>query len=85
MSAILALNPFCGRAMPFSSSPLALIGAIIAAGICLFFAFQAAALLLPFVMTSSYRWIVAPITILLMVVALLQRARKKRKASLRVH
>ena len=71
--------------MSFSSSPLSLIGAIIAAGLCLFLAFQAAAMLLPFVLSSSYRWVLAPIAILVLVLIGLQRARKKRKASLRVH
>lgn len=71
--------------MSFSSTPFAVIGAIVAAGLCLFLAFQAAALLLPLVMSSSYRWILAPIAILLLVLAGLQRARKKRKASLHVH
>ena len=65
--------------MSFSSSPLALIGAIIAAGLCAFLAFQAAALTLPLVMSSSYRWILAPTAILLTVVSGFWRARKKRK------
>jgi len=42
--------------MPFSSSPFALIGAIIAAGFCLVLAFQAGALLLPFLLSSPYQW-----------------------------
>ena len=65
--------------MSFSSSPLALIGTIIATGLCLFLAFQAAALLLPFVVSSSYRWILMSLAILLMGVGGFWRARKKRK------
>lgn len=64
--------------MSFSSSPPALIGALIAAGLCLFLAFQAAALLLPFVMSSSYRWILVPVAILLIGLRGFWHARKKR-------
>lgn len=71
--------------MSHSSSPLVLIGAIIAAGLCLFLAFQAAALLLPFVMSSSYRWILMLFAVLLLVLGSLQRVRKKQKPSLRIH
>lgn len=76
---------FAVGAMSHSSSPLAVIGAIVAAGLSLFLALQAAALLLPFVLSSSYRWVLAPIAILLLVLGGLQRARGRRKASLRVH
>lgn len=71
--------------MSFPSSPLALIGAIIAAGLCLFLAFQAAALLLPFVLSSSYRWILAAVAFLLMALGAFLRARKGRKVQLHLH
>jgi len=71
--------------MSFSSGPFALIGAIIAAGICLFLAFQATALLLPFVLSPPYRWILAPTIVLLLLLGGFSRARKKRKTSLQSH
>jgi len=71
--------------MSFSNRPVVLIGAIIASGLCLFLAFQAAALLLPFMLSSPYRWVLAPIAILLTVIGGFWRGRKKRKASLQVH
>ena len=67
--------------MPFSSRPVVLVGAIVAAGLCLFLAFEAAALLLPFVLSSSYRWVLAPLAILMIALGAILRARKRRKAA----
>ena len=84
LSGILVLNTFfCGSVMPPSTGPLAFIGAIIAAGLCLFLAFQVAVLLLPFVLSGPYRWILAPIAVLLGALGAFLRARKKRKAEFR--
>ena len=70
--------------MPPSSRPLVLVAAILTAGLCLFLAFQVAALLLPFVLSSSYRWILALLCILLIGLGAFLRARKRQKAELQL-
>src|SRR5690349_8729668 len=69
-------------AMSLASRPLVLVGAIIATGFCLFLALQAAALLLPFVLSGPYRWVWAPLSIVLIVLSGYLRVRKRRKAEL---
>ena len=78
LSGILVLDSSCGRAMPISTRPVAVIGAVIAAGVCLFVALQAVALLLPFVLSGSYRWILVPIAILLIGLVGFLRMRKRK-------
>ena len=85
VGAILALDSFAVRAMSFYNRPVVLIAAIIAAGFCVFLAFQAAALLLPFVLSSSYRWVSVLIAILLMVIGGFRRARRRRRVPLQLH
>jgi hypothetical protein len=68
--------------MSVSSRPLVLLGAIMATSLCLFLAFQAAALLLPYVLSTSYRWILAPLSVLLIAFVAYLRVRKRHKAAL---
>lgn len=71
--------------MSFSNRPLALIAALIAAGLCMFLALQFAALMVPFVLSSPYRWVLPPLSILFIALGGFWRARKKRKPSLQAH
>jgi len=66
--------------MSFSSRPLILLVAVVAAGLCLFLALQPAALTLPFVLSSRYRWLLVTLSILLIVHGAFLRAWKRHKA-----
>lgn len=65
--------------MSLSNRPLALIVAFIVAGLCLYLALQFTALMLPFVLSSPYRWVLAPLSILFIALGGFLRARKRRK------
>jgi hypothetical protein len=68
--------------MSLSNRPFVLIAALIASGLCLFVVLQLVALILPLVLSGPYKWILLPLSILLIAVGGFLRARKGRKASL---
>jgi len=76
---------FCGRVMSLSHRPVVLLGALITAGLFLFLALQVVALMLPFVLSGPYKWILVPLAIVLIALAGFLRVRKRPKESLQLH
>jgi len=68
--------------MSLSNRPFVLLSAIIATGLCLFLGLQVTALMLPFVLSGPYKWLLVPLVILLIALGAIVRARKRRKESL---